>query len=113
MHMMLESNQYIPTYSGIAPSNSNDIDEARQMEIEAGATYVFDKGYYDFNWWHHINQEKALFVTRAKRNAALKLVFNDSIDACADHILSDDAVSFKYLIPVAVELTSIEKLCCG
>jgi putative transposase len=99
MHMMLESNQYISTYSGIASSNINDIDETRQMEIEAGATYVFDKGYYDFNWWHRINLEKALFVTRANRNAALKPVFNDSIGACADHILSDDAVRFKYRHP--------------
>jgi IS4 transposase len=99
VHMMLEANQYVPTYAGITPSNINDIDDARQMEIESGATYVFDKGYYDYNWWHRINQEEALFVTRAKHNAALNLVNSLSIEGCADHILSDEAVRFKYRRP--------------
>jgi len=99
VHMMLEANQYVPTYAGITPSNINDIDDARQMEIESGATYVFDKGYYDYNWWHRINEEDALFVTRAKHNAALNLVNSHSIEGCADHILSDEAVRFKYRHP--------------
>ena len=95
VHMVIEGNQHVPVYGKITPSNVPDLNDARQMKIEAGATYVFDKGYYDFNWWHRINEEDALFVTRAKHNAALKLVNSHSIEGCGAHILSDEAVCFK------------------
>lgn len=39
----------VAVYGKITPSNVPDLNDARQMKIEAGATYVFDKGYYDFN----------------------------------------------------------------
>jgi len=38
----------------------------------AGATYVFDKGYYHFGWWKKINAANAFFVTRAKVNTRLR-----------------------------------------
>jgi len=31
-------------------STINDVEIGRQTELEAGATYVFDKGYYHFGW---------------------------------------------------------------
>ncbi len=35
--------------------------------------YVFDKGYYDYNWWWSIHQKKSYFVTRLKKNAAISI----------------------------------------
>ena len=35
----------------VTPANVNDITAAKQMPIEAGATYVFDLGYYNYGWW--------------------------------------------------------------
>ena len=32
----------------------NDIVEAKAMTIEAGVTYAFDLGFYDFGWWAEI-----------------------------------------------------------
>ena len=32
-------------------STINDVEIGRQTELDAGATYVFDKGYYHFGWW--------------------------------------------------------------
>jgi len=31
----------------VTPANLNDLSDALQMPIEAGVTYVFDKGYCD------------------------------------------------------------------
>jgi IS4 transposase len=95
VHMMIEGNQHVPVYGEITPTNVNDIDDARQMDIESGATYVFDKGYYDFNWWHHIDQVGAYFVTRSKKNAAIKVVAQHEVDDEAPHILSDETVCFS------------------
>jgi len=53
-------------------STINDVEIGRQTELEAGATYVFDKGYYHFGWWKKINATKAFFVTRVKVNTRLR-----------------------------------------
>ncbi len=36
------------------------------------ATYVFDKGYYHFEWWKKINESGAFFVTRTKVNTSFR-----------------------------------------
>jgi len=36
------------------------------MPIEAGATYVFDLGYYDYGWWSMLDQAGCRIVTRLK-----------------------------------------------
>src|SRR5450631_2338544 len=56
----------------ITPATVNDVEIGRQTELEAGATYVFDKGYYHFGWWKKINDARAFFVTRIKSNTRLR-----------------------------------------
>jgi putative transposase len=43
------------------------------MAIEAGATYVFDKGYCHYGWWAQIDAAGARFVTRPKDNGRLRV----------------------------------------
>src|SRR5690606_2611106 len=69
IHVGLDAQQLAPTYVNVTPANLNDLSDALQMPIEAGVTYVFDKGYCDYNWWHRIDQAGSVFVTRLKKNA--------------------------------------------
>jgi hypothetical protein len=41
------------------------------MPIEAGATYVFDLGYYDFAFWAKLDALGCRLVTRFKTNTPL------------------------------------------
>ena len=41
------------------------------MPIEAGATYVFDLGYYDYGWWAALDDADCRIVTRFKKNTPL------------------------------------------
>ncbi len=43
------------------------------MPIEAGATYVFDLGYYDYAWWARMDAAGCRIVTRFKANTPLKV----------------------------------------
>ena len=52
-----------------ASPKTSDITFARTLELEPGATYVFDKGYTDYGWWQDIHEAGAVFVTRLKSNA--------------------------------------------
>jgi putative transposase len=68
MHVVYDPNADVPRCVEITPATVNDVEIGRQITIEAGMTYVFDKGYYHFGWWKKINDTSAFFVTRAKVN---------------------------------------------
>jgi IS4 transposase len=89
-----------PLSFSFTPANVNDVEEGAKLAIEAGRTYVFDKGYCDYNWWAAIDAAGASFVTRFKRNAAVS-VLEEAVIApqAAETILSDQRVSFKYRHP--------------
>jgi putative transposase len=72
MHVVYHPQRDCPRYVEIMPATVNDVEIGRQTELEAGATYVFDKGYYHFGWWKKINAANAFFVTRAKVNTRLR-----------------------------------------
>lgn len=95
LHVLFAGNEEIPVQHSITAPNVNDIDEGRKLSIEPDAVYVFDKGYCDYNWWHKINEQKAQFVTRFKRNAALSVERALPIPAKdAAIVLKDEIVCF-------------------
>ena len=67
-HIIYDPDADQPLYLMVTPSNVNDITAAKQMPIEAGATYVFDLGYYDYGWWAELDQAGCRIVTRLKSN---------------------------------------------
>ena len=95
LHVLYAAQQGVPIGHSLTPPNVNDRDEGVKLAIEPGATYVFDKGYCDYAWWHRIDAADAVFVTRFKRNAALSVERLLPIPAHdADSILSDAIVRF-------------------
>jgi putative transposase len=95
LHLLYAANEEVPVHHSITAPNINDIDEGKKLVIEPDAIYVFDKGYCDYNWWNQINTQQALFVTRFKRNAALKVDSTRDIPVdVADLILKDEIVRF-------------------
>ena len=68
LHVAYDPRAGVPTFFEITPARINDITVAKAMPIEAGATYVFDKGYYDFAFWAALDARGCRFVTRRKIN---------------------------------------------
>ena len=73
-HIIYDPDADQPLYLMVTPSNVNDITAAKQMPIEAGATYVFDLGYYDYSWWAELDQAGCRIVTRLKSNTPFAVV---------------------------------------
>ncbi|MDR9808813.1 IS4 family transposase, partial [Rhizobium hidalgonense] len=71
VHVVYDANAERPIYAAVTPANVNDITAAKVMPIEAGATYVFDLGYYDFGWWAKLNAAGCRIVTRLKSHTKL------------------------------------------
>lgn len=72
MHVAYDPDADCPRCVEVTDATVNDVEIGRQVEIESGATYVFDRGYYHFGWWKKINDTKAFFVTRMKGNTRLR-----------------------------------------
>ena len=100
LHVLYEAKSEVPVDFDFSAANVNDIERAWSMSLEPGALYVFDKGYNDYNWWHKIDQAKALFVTRFKCNASLKVLQKlDIPEHAANLVLSDEIVEFRVKHP--------------
>jgi putative transposase len=74
MHVVYDPTIDCPRCVEVTDATVNDIEIGRRTEIEAGTTYVFDKGYYHFGWWKKINDTGAFFVTRTKVNTRLRAI---------------------------------------
>jgi Transposase DDE domain/Domain of unknown function (DUF4372) len=89
-HIVYDPNADRPIYFAVTPANVNDITAAKAVSIEAGATYVYDLGYYDFSWWATIDEAGSRFVTRLKKNTPFTVVHENRVRRKKDgNILSD------------------------
>ena len=94
VHTGFDPVQLAPTYINITPANVNDSTDALGMPIEPGMTYVFDKGYCDYGWWHQLHAAGAYFVTRLKSNANIRIGHKHSCPLPGSPVNTDEMVQF-------------------
>jgi Transposase DDE domain/Domain of unknown function (DUF4372) len=87
-HIVYDPQLACPVYHVVSAAKVNDIVPAKAMPIEAGATYVFDLGYYDYGWWAKLDQAACRIVTRFKSNTPLRNA-RDLPLAAGSGVLSD------------------------
>jgi hypothetical protein len=88
VHVVYDPHADHPVYFAVTPANVNDITAAKAMPIEAGVTYVFDLGYYDYGWWAALDDAGCRLVTRLKKNTPLTVVHENRVPKNGN-ILSD------------------------
>ena len=81
LHVVYAPGADAPVYHAVTSARVNDITPAKRFPIEPGATYVFDKGYYDFAFWAALDAEGCRFVTRLKKNSPVTLIETRAVDA--------------------------------
>lgn len=74
LHLVYDPLGDTPMCVEVTPANINDVEIGRQAPVQAGTTYVFDKGYCRFDWWQKINDCRAFFVTRPKVSMRLRRI---------------------------------------
>ena len=87
-HIVYDPNADRPVYCAVTAANVNDITAAKAMPIEAGATYAFDLGYYDYGWWAKLDDAGCRFVTRLKKNTPFTVLDENRVPQDSN-ILSD------------------------
>ena len=91
LHVVFDPDAETPVHFAITAQRINDITAAKAMPVEAGATYVFDLGYYDFGWWAGLDAKGCRFVTRLKKNTPTRLVAEHTV-AAGGAVLADRTV---------------------
>ena len=94
LHTLIDLRGNIPTVIFITHGKVHDVNILDDLIIEAGAIYVMDRGYLDFERLYKINQSLAFFVTRAKSNFDFKRLYSRRVDK-ATGVLCDQIVTLQ------------------
>lgn len=80
LHTLMDLRGNIPVFIAITTGKVHDVNILDKITFEAGAFYIMDKGYYDFERLYRVEQQKAFFVIRAKRNLKFKRLYSRVVD---------------------------------
>jgi transposase len=80
MHTLLDLRGNIPTFIGITDGKVHDVNMLDQILPEAGAFYVMDRGYVDFERLYVFTLSAAFFVVRTKSNVVLQRRYSHPVD---------------------------------
>ena len=62
----------IPVFIHVSDGKMHDVNMLDRIEPEAGAFYVMDRAYIDFERLYQLTLSSAFFVTRSKSNILLE-----------------------------------------
>lgn len=94
LHTLIDLRGNIPTVIFITHGKVHDVNILDDLVIEAGAIYVMDRGYLDFERLRTIHQSSAFFITRAKSNFDFKRLYSNPVDKSTG-VLCDQIVTLQ------------------
>ena len=80
MHTLLDLRGPIPSFIHVSDGKMGDALALDMIAPEAGAIYVMDRGYVDFQRLYALHQAGAFFVTRSKINMKYHRVYSHAVD---------------------------------
>ena len=80
MHTLLDLHGNIPTFIRITDGKVHDVNVLDEILPEAGAFYVMDRGYVDFERLNVFTLSAAFFVVRTKSNVLLQRRYSHPVD---------------------------------
>jgi hypothetical protein len=80
MHTLLDLHGNIPTFISITDGKVHDVNILDEIFPEAGAFYVMDRGYLDYERLYWFTLCTAFFVVRTKSNVLLQRRYSHPVD---------------------------------
>jgi hypothetical protein len=103
MHTLLDLHGNIPTFIRITDGTVHDVNILDEVLPEAGAFYVMDRGYIDFERLYLFTLCSAFFVVRTKENILLQRRYSRAVDKStgvrSDHTVILTAVESAKVYP--------------
>jgi hypothetical protein len=83
MHTLLDLRGNIPSFIHISDGKWHEVNVFDMLVPEAGAFYIMDRGYIDFEQLHRLHQAGSFYVIRAKSNLRFKRRYSLESDRAA------------------------------
>lgn len=80
LHTLLDLHGSIPSFIEITSGLVHDVNILDVLVPEPGSYYIMDRGYIDFDRLYRLNQERAFFVVRAKKNLRFRRLYSHPIN---------------------------------
>jgi transposase len=80
MHTLLDLRGNIPTFIRVTDGRAHDVNMLDEIVPEAGAFYVMDRAYIDFERLYVFTLSAAFFVVRTKENVLLQRRYSHPVD---------------------------------
>jgi len=80
LHTLLDLRGAIPSFLHISDGKLHDVNVLDLLMPEAGAFYVMDRAYLDFERLYSLSQAGSFFVTRSKANLDARRLYSAPID---------------------------------
>ena len=80
IHTLLDLHGNIPTFISITSGKVHDVNILDEIAPEAGAFYVMDRGYVDFERLYVFTLSAAFFVVRTKSNVLIQRRYSHPVD---------------------------------
>jgi hypothetical protein len=94
VHTLLDLRGSIPSVILITHGKAHDLYILHQLVFEAGAFYIMDRGYLDFERLYTINLASAFFVIRSKSHVVFKRLYSMRVDKSTG-VRSDQIITFS------------------
>ena len=94
LHTLLDLRGSIRTFIHISDGKMHDVNVLDLLLIEAGAFYIMDRGYLDFERLYAMDQAGGFFITRAKRNLDARRVYSAPVDRDAE-LICDQTITLN------------------
>jgi hypothetical protein len=99
LHTLLDLRGQIPTFIHISPAQMHDVNALDLLTPEAGAFYIIDRGYLDFERLYRWTLHAAFFVTRAKKNFRFTRVTSHPVDKSTG-VQCDQTITLRWFYSV-------------
>ena len=114
MHTLIDLHGNIPTFIHITDGKVHDVNVLDEILPEAGAFYVMDRGYIDFERLFIFEMSSAFFVVRTKENVLLQRRYSRPIDKTtglrSDHTVILTSLESATVYPDALRrITFVDK----
>lgn len=80
LHTLLDLRGNIPSFIHISDGKMHEVNVLDQLLPEAGAFYIMDRGYLDFQRLHRLHRAGSYFVTRGKSNLKVRRRYSHAVD---------------------------------
>lgn len=99
LHTLLDLRGWIPTLIHISPAQIHDVNMLDQLTPEAGAFYIIDRAYLDFQRLHRWTLHGAFFITRAKKNLQFTRILSRAVDKSTG-VQCDQTIALRWFYSV-------------